>query len=54
MMDKNNENLDLKNQEDKKQVSTYDVEMRKLDIKERKEVQNNFFDFGNCNYWIFI
>lgn len=47
MMDKNNENLDLKNQEDKKQVSTYDVEMRKLDIKERKEEECKKFKEEN-------
>ncbi len=46
-MDKNNENLDLKDQENEKNVSTYDVEMRKLDIKERKEEECKKFKEEN-------
>lgn len=63
-METNNEKLDLKNQNDQKndkkedqndkedqekQLTTYDVEMRKLDIKEKKEEEYKKFKEENKN-----
>ena len=46
-MEKNKENLDLENKTQEKQVSAYDVEMRKLDIKEEKEKECKEFKEKN-------
>ena len=46
-MEKNKENLDLENKTQEKQVSAYDVEMRKLDIREKKEKECKDFKEKN-------